>query len=274
MNRENKIEGNDYFKIFLKDFGGIIIFFVIIILGALFIGLAGTNEQKGAIKESPALTTSTDNNPLFQNVPKRSETYEFSLDVLHALNEYYYSTQNNITETSEIDEIMSASLDAIRYLDTGDNFIRDETNSKDKVVYLVANGIIKGSKKVKEANTEFINFLRAGNLYDSEYAAASFRSKQKEGYLLISTAAPQVAYLYFEFAKSENPSGPIPYKIPKEEITLILNEIERLFGEEVRDYQKYLQNPAGSYNAIIFSVNAIRNRLLPETYEQANTLIE
>ena len=38
-----------------------------------------------------------------------------------------------------------------------------------------------GAEKVIQANNEFIDFMRRGELLDSDYAAAKYSSDQKEG---------------------------------------------------------------------------------------------
>jgi hypothetical protein len=126
-----------------------------------------------------------------------------------------------------------------------------------------------GSKKVIEANNELINYMRSGQTTDFEYAVATYTSNQKEGYKFISISAPQITGLMFEPAKSENPSGRIPYTISDAERKRLLKEIERLFGEDLKNYRAGIAAQTGSYNAILFSVDAIQNNLAPNTYEEA-----
>jgi len=198
-----------------------------------------------------------------------NSTVDITVDVLQALSNYYVATQNEITEDSEIVDIMTAVLNANKYLESGNAYMKKYLNDTNEVIQVVAKGMTTGAEKVIQANNEFIDFMRSGEPLDSDYAAAKYSSDQKEGYKLISTSAPWITSLIFEPAKSENPSGRIPYTISDADRKKLLKEIERLFGDDLKKYRADIKAKTGKYNAILFSVDAIYNRIAPETYEEA-----
>lgn len=207
-----------------------------------------------------------------QSQTASNSTVDITLDVLQALDNYYVATQDEITENSEIVDIMTALLNANKHLESGNGYMKKHLNDTNEVVQLVAKGMTTGAEKVIQANNEFIDFMRSGGLVDSDYAAAKYSSDQKEGYKLISTSAPWVTSLIFEPAKSENPSGKIPYTISNTDRKRLIREIDRLFGNDLKKYRADVKAKTGKYNAVIFSVDEIYNRIAPETYEEAREI--
>lgn len=235
----------------------------------------------GVVKNDVTTSATPQQNSSAQNLlasttPADPQTVSATINVLQALDNYYVSTQSNITDASQVAEIMTSLLNSNRYLNNGNVYVKEYLNDpgdsagiSEQALYLAASGMTTGSNQVVAANNGFIDFMRKDDATDLNYAIATYQSKQKEGYSLIATSAPQIAYLFWEPAKTENPTGPIPYKISKAERKQILDEIERLFGDDLRDYQQNAKL-TGQYNSILFAVDAIRERLLSETYEEAS----
>ena len=242
----------------------------VIIIGIIsIIGVISLFQGKG----------SSINDAVFQPAPTivqsqtvSNSTVDITFDVLQALDNYYVATQDEITDNSEIVDIMTTLLNANKYLESGNVYMKKHLNDTNEVVQLVAKGMTTGAKKVIQANNEFIDFMRSGELLDSDYAAAKYSSDQKEGYKLIATSAPWITTLIFEPAKSENPSGKIPYAISDANREILLKEIDRLFGGDLKKYRADVKAKTGKYNAILFSVDEIYNRIAPETYEEAKSL--
>lgn len=199
----------------------------------------------------------------------------FAMDVLWALDAYYVSTQTSFGKADSITEIMTQLFNDNSYLKEGNTTVEKYLNDDNEVIKLTAEGMIVGSKIVVEANNELVNFLRnidrynSGQIGELEYAIAKHNSAQKEGYKLIVISAPQMTSLMFEPAKTKNPTGKITYILSREDRMRLLDEIDRLFGEDLKKFRADVENKTDDYNAILFSVDAIRNNLLPETYEEA-----
>jgi hypothetical protein len=188
---------------------------------------------------------------------------------LQALSNYYASTQSEITEYSDTVDIMTAMLNSNKYLKSGNNYMEKYLKDTNEVTQVVAQGMTTGADGVIKANNKLLEFLRSNEQVDYEYAIATYLSDQKDAYKIISTSAPWVTSLIFEPAKSENPSGKIPYTISDAERKRLLKEIERLFGDDLEDYRAGVKAQTGKHNVILFSVDAIYNRIAPETYEEA-----
>lgn len=243
----------------------LIVIGLLIAIGVLSFFQGDRNAPKNSMVvqiDSPA--------PQFQRTSDK--TVDLAFDILQALSNYYVATQNELNEGSEIVDIMAALLNANKYLESGNVYMEKYLNDSNEVIQVTAQGMVKGANKVIQANNEFINFMRSDQVTDYEYASANYLSNQKEGYKFISIAAPQFTLLVFEPAKSENPSGKIPYTISETDRKRILKEIERLFGDNLRSYRADVKAKAGKYNAILFSVDAIYNNLVSETYEEAKKI--
>lgn len=203
---------------------------------------------------------------------------EFAFDVLNALNLYYVTTQSDISEDSSYVEMMASLLDSNNYLEQGSSRISKYMNDPNEYISVTALGMDTGAKAIIKANNDMVLYIRntdlddPANFSEAEYQIANWLSAQKEGYKTIATSAPWMAPLMYEFAESDNPSGKIPYTISEEGRQRILNEIEKLFGDDLRLYQLAEESGAESYNTILFAVDAIYNQLAPDTYEEGSLL--
>lgn len=203
-----------------------------------------------------------------------------TFDILWALSDYYHSTLDNGNQDFENLEFMSTLLNHKKNLESGNLQIKKYLNSPNEIIKISTEGMTTGALSVIAAIDELIQVLRDIDQYDLsqlsevEYAFAKYLSDSKEGYKLIVISAPQITSLMFEPTKTKNPTGKIPYTISKEERTKILDEIDRLFGDELEKYKADVKRGVGSYNSIIFSINSIYNNLAPETYEEAESLIK
>lgn len=248
---------------------------LIILVGFfIFIYISGPKSPNNNSKEDPINYVQTSLSPINQLKPKE-DVVDITINVLFALNNYYFATQESIDEDGDFIKIMTSFLNQNKYLETGNSSIKSYLNSTNEVIEVTAKGMTMGANQVIKANNDMVQDIRNIDLNDSQavqklqYSVAKYLSDQKEGYRLITISAPQISNLIFESAKTKNPSGKIPYKITKEQRTQILDEINRLFGEELRKYPKGYNVQTRSYNSILVAVDAIQKNLIPETYEEA-----
>lgn len=228
-----------------------------------------TKDKTTKINDKPANTviTKTSQNNIIQY-----KTLDVSLDILQALNDYHASTVITPRDYEKV-SLMQNIFDQNKYLESGNRIIAKYINNSDEIIQLSTFGMTKGAETVIKANNNYLEFLKKmdfedpNQLKELEYAVAKYQSDQKEGYKLIVISAPQIAYLIFEPAKSKNPTGDIPYKITKEERTQILDEIDRLFGKDLKQYQEDVKNEKGDYNTILFTIDSIQKYLIPDKYE-------
>lgn len=252
----------------------VIVFFgVFFTVGGVITYLRGNRGQE---KSAPgAATTEVKQLEPSLNSVSTDRVVELAMDVLWTLDAYYVSTQTSVGKADSIAEIMTQLLNDNSYLKEGNVTIEKYLNDDNEIIKLTTDGMIIGSKTVIEANNTLVNFLRNMDQYDLsqlgelEYAIAKRSSAQKEGYKLIAISAPQMTSLMFEPAKTKKPTGKIPYTLSRKDRTRLLDEIDRLFGEDLKKYRADVESKSNDYNAILFSVDAIRNNLLPETYEEA-----
>lgn len=212
--------------------------------------------------------------------PQKLSSYEednvqFALKVIWALENYYMSTVVTSASTENpVLDMMRDSLDRVKYLEKGNNLVDEYTNHNDEIIALTAQGMVLGAETVIKSNNELISKLEEWSNYnasvsDLEYAVAKYLSDSKEGYSYILVSAPQLLSNMWEPAESENPTGPIPYNISESNRKRILNEIDRLFADELLGYSP---ESTGQYNSVLEAVIYIKNGISPNTYEEAELL--
>lgn len=249
---------------------------IILLVGFLsFLYISGSNTFNTTTQNTSTNDTQTNLSSSTDPFKPSEDTIDVTMDILNALNYYYYATQEPVDEGSDFIKIMTSLLNQNKHLETGNKMIKGHLNNSNEVIELATKGMTAGADQVIKANNEIVQNIRNLDPNNSraaqelEYSIAKYISDQKEGFRMITLAAPQIAYLIFEPAKTETPSGKIPYRITKEERTRILNEIDRLFGEDLKRYPKGYDAQAKNYNSILVAVDAIQKNLIPETYEEA-----
>lgn len=250
----------------------LLIAIVVFVIGIVLLFVFQNREVAQPINsENPEVSSrDTTTQPLSQKGISSEELTTISFDVLQALSFYYFASVDNISG-GDVVAIMTELMNDNKHLRSGNSFVEKYSNHSNKNINLTAQGMIIGSQEVIKANDNLLQFLRSldqQNISMSEidYKMATFLSSQKEGFGLITISAPQITALMFEPAKSDNPTGAIPYTISKEQRTRLLKEIERLFGDELKEEKNNAQR-TGYHNAILVAVQAIQNNLLPDTYE-------
>lgn len=250
-----------------------------LVLACLFFTSSGSNQSvKNGVspttKESQQTPLTTDD----FNLPE-DKVVNFATDVLWALDDYYMSTQNQLSDESQMVDYMTDLLNQRKYLESGNILIEKYLNDQNEVIKVTSLGMITGSKKIINAGDELLQFLRRSDpnnpdqLSEYEYSIAKYISDEKEGYKLISISAPQMTLLMFKGAETKNPTGKIPYKISLESRERLLQVIDKHFSDALKEYWSNVTNKSGKYNAVILAVNGIRNNILPETYEESEKLV-
>lgn len=265
----NKIMENDNkynFKIIIP-----LIILIIVFLAFL------TYKPKNNIQVKTSENTSESN--ASDEVGIRNENIlSYTESVLNALNSYYLATITYPDENNS--DVLSATMfsymEQNRYLNDGNGYLSSCLKDKSKIIQMVCGGMTLGANQVIKANETMISFLRNIDPSDPKisqevsYRIAENLSSQKEGYKNIYIYAPQIGYLYFKPAQSENPSGEIPYLVTKEERETILNGIKSRFSGYIKE-DDLNHAKTGSSNAIILAVKQIQSYLIHDTYEQSNS---
>ncbi len=204
------------------------------------------------------------------------ELVDSVFDVLGALDNFYFASIDNMI--GDVDKItwMTELLNDTKLMQLGVDRVKSYVGHDNEIINLTTKGMIVGAVVVMEANNKLLEDLKnnslttEGDLLDLEYSTAVFLSSQKEGFKLITISAPQITSLIFRPASSENPTGEIPYTISKSERNKIINEIDRLFLDNINK-DKLNFETTNTHNSIIFSVEAIKNNIIYDTYEEINT---
>ncbi len=202
---------------------------------------------------------------------KDTDTVSVILGVLDALDNYNFAISD--TSTSEdITAWLIQLMNSKKRMQQGDVFIRPYLQNADEYISTTASGMIIGSKMVQDSTDNLIQYFRKidendpSSYSDLKYQVAKYLSDNKEGFMLIAQSAPQVTSLLWQPATSKNPSGPIPYTVSKSDRQKILDTINDKFETDLKLFKSSTDN----FNSIIFAVNAIKNNVEPDTYEQSN----
>jgi hypothetical protein len=144
-----------------------------------------------------------------------------------------------------------------------------------------AKGIALGIEMHIDANNKALETLRKASnddfsvLKDLDYQIAQINTIHKQAWEMLSTAATFVIYDIVEPAQSENPSGPLPYRISERERVLLLQRVDDLFGDDLKRFyaqqaaeKKGMKGNPEDSNWLIFAVNYIRETLAAQTYEK------
>ena len=237
-----------------------------LLIFALFAGTAfsALAAQPPPAQKTPVCTVHEDG-----HIPSTT-LRRITFDLLQGLNHFYMSTVPTVTTEDPEVGFMTQLLRDNNALDLGVDSIRKYKGHPNRIVSTVARGMITGAEVVKAANTDLLTYLRRSDQSEQElkYQFALHSSKQKEGYKLIFISAAWVTGLMFDPAPQKNPSGPVRYLIAKEDRSDILDEIDRLFGRELK-LEKARVQKTGIHNSMLATVQAIRDNIWADTYEQA-----
>ena len=246
------------------------ILFVLCVLGFfLFNGLSEFSKSKKSLFPTPTASLNTFNNEEAVTAERKVDTITMLLDVLYALDSYNFAILDTST-TEDVTLWLTQLMNAKKRMQRGDFFIQSYVKNPNKYISITARGMITGSAMVQSSTENLIQYLRNVNeddpstYSDLQYQGAKYLSDNKEGYVLIAQSAPQVTALLWEPANSENPSGPIPYTVSKADRQLVLDRIDELFSDDLKEYRLSTNN----FNSIIFAVKAIKENIEPDTYEQ------
>lgn len=251
---------------------GAVILFVLI--GGLAWYLVSPTEPV-AEQESEEATNSS---YAFGEELSEAEVVDTTDEILDILDQLYYITQDT-TSSVEPDTTSALIIQMITESLTDKSTINGLipraqrlSESKNEVVNTVGIGLLAGLTGLSKAEDDMAQFLRTvdpmyPDLAEFQYQIAAFSSAQKEVFKMISISAGQLPILFWEGAESENPTGPIPYRISKETRQHILSKINSLFADDiVADERNH--ELTGSTNAVIFIVKSYRDSLTPDTYEE------
>ncbi len=253
----------------------------IVIIVILYVLIGSNHSQlQPSLNSSPSSAFSSSPTP---NYTKSSpNTLNASLAVLNALSSYYVASNADLTITNTSQDIVTQQMTVLlkqnQYLQDGNTNIQQYAKDPNKFISVTIEGMTVGADQIIKANNEYINFLRSANLSDPNfqqnlsYAIAKHSADQDAGFKLITVGAPQISALYYDYPKTDHPTGPIPYLLSPADRQTIINTINSLFGAELAKYPKGYDVTANNYIAILVAVYSIRNNIVPDTYEQNNPI--
>lgn len=197
------------------------------------------------------------------------ELRTIGLDFVHALSNFYMATHTYTEPASEV-QLMTRMMNDNRWLQKGISVVTKYKTHKNEVIRLSAEGTIIGAELARKANEEMLALMRTPSKVTADegrYQVARYSSNQKEAFELIATSAPWITAMMFRPKTSTNDTGPVAYTISKEHRLEIIQEIDRLFGEELAAEERGERKD--NHNAAVFAAQAIRNNLFSDTYADA-----
>ncbi len=128
-----------------------------------------------------------------------------------------------------------ASLALADYADNSDEKTREVAEMMRKAIslYLLAN---QEALKLFSSDKNFSDQMRV------ESVAGKISADRKIAISLLSEASTYLIYVLLEFSKTENPQGPIPWKISTEERSKLQIRIGELFGDDLQAYRAWAKD--------------------------------
>lgn len=213
-----------------------------------------------------------------------SESKEFSViwslvDSLHSLD---WGSSYELTESDEVSQMMTKLMNQNSKYEFAATCMQKYINDKDEYISTVSTGIVGGVLGLVDANNKVIDKLRKMTNFekegftDVEYTIAETNAQKKKSWEMITLAAGWSMPLIMEFAKNENPSGKIPFKLSEKERQLLVKRVDELFAEKLKRYKSFLklskqgkETDPNDSTYIIAGVERIKEYLTTETYEEA-----
>lgn len=200
---------------------------------------------------------------------RSGEMRTIAFDFLHALNAFKLTVHMDDPHRSTNDvELMTEMMNDNRWMAEGVSLLRKYKGHRNESVRVAAEGTILGAETAKKANTDMLAIMRKGRVTPEElnYQVALYTSRQKEAYRAIYIFAPSITAVMFRPKEKPEQAGPIAYTISKPDRVAILEEIDRLFGDELAAEERGERKDR--HNAIVIAVQAIRKNLVADTYEE------
>jgi hypothetical protein len=189
--------------------------------------------------------------------------------------------EEDAKEGDSLTEMMSKAMVRNNRLSDAKSTIKPYSKSKDRVISVVVKGfnvaidlLVDGNNQLIKNVRKLSNAQRTEDLKDFQYEAAKILTKNREAWEAIGKSAALTWPVYIEYAKTENPTGPVPFKISDKERKALVKGIDRMFGDKLdKFYQHRAAVEAGregnpkDQTWVIFGVYGIKKMLSGETYE-------
>jgi hypothetical protein len=212
---------------------------------------------------------------------KDSKEYTFMMTIINVLECLQSVMDEDATEGDGLTEMMSKAMIRNNRLTDAKNIIKPYSKSKDDVVNIVVKGFNVGIDLLIDGNIQFVknarklsNAQRTEDLKDIQYEAAKILTQNREAWEAIGKSAVLTWPIYIEYATSENPTGPIPFRISDKERKTLITRIDGMFSDKLdRFYQHRAAVESGregnpkDQTWVIFGIYGIKKMLSGETYE-------
>jgi len=213
---------------------------------------------------------------------KDSKEYTFMMAVINTLGYLQTVLDTEDKEGDNPTKIMSQAMLRNHRLTDAKITINAHSRSKDSDIRVVIQRFNVGIDLLMDGNYKLIknvkkisNASKQDDLRNFQYEAAKIQAQNQEAWETIGKSASLTWPIFIEYAKTENPSGPIPFKIAPKERKNLIKEIDRMFSYKLNKFYQYRAavesgregNP-NDQTWIIFCVYGIRKMLSAETYEE------
>lgn len=158
------------------------------------------------------------------------------VDSLHFLD---WGSSYEMTENDELSQMMTKLMNQNSKYEDAARSMREYINDKDEYISTISKGIVGGVLSLVDANNKILDKLRKMSnleeegLKDVEFTIAETNAQKKKAWEAILLSAGWSMPIIEEYpAKTENPMGKIPFKIPEKERKLLVQRIDELFAEK------------------------------------------
>jgi hypothetical protein len=187
-------------------------------------------------------------------------------------------------EDNDLMKMIADLTAANKKLEEAKAAIQVYTEDEDRYIKMVSTIMHMGIDSIIDCNNKLIEKMQKMADLDEEglrkiqNSLVKITTQKRDGWQTITISATWLLPIIVGQAQSENPMGPLPFKISKEERQELLKKLDGLFSAKLKEYEEYKklqeENKQSSLNYqtwLIFTVAKIREMLLSETYEELGT---
>lgn len=210
-----------------------------------------------------------------------SKEYTFAGELIESLNRCQFFLDARLDVNAKSAEVMSAVMNANNQLEQAKLPIQKYLRDNDADIKRIAIDTVVGIDNFIDGNLKFLELTRkkdsAGpqGLKDLEDTLEKIAKQRFDAWRLIIDSAVTLPTVIAERAKSDYPTGPIPFKISKDERRLLRNQVNQLFKDKLRRFDDAREqkrqgkefNPE-DLSEFTFTVALIYDELSAETYEE------
>lgn len=210
-----------------------------------------------------------------------SKEYLFAADLIESLGRLQFFLNTSFDVDAKPFQLMSSVMSANDKLEQAKSLMQKYMRDNDENIKRIAIDIVVGIDNFIDGNIRFMGVARkkleAGpeELKGLDSALKEIEATKEKAWGMILNSAVTLPAVIAEGAKKDYPSGPIPFRITKQERHSLRGQISRLFNEKLMRFDSALEQKKQGrefsledISDFMFAVALIYNEILSDTYDE------